>query len=85
MIRNQRPGIAGRFALSQNSSEAVEEIIPVTIAHKDLIASNSATHHVVQRIRRICPTLSGQGQLLSHALQVSGNNIMYVSYLLMIR
>jgi hypothetical protein len=47
MIRNQRPGISARFALSQNSSQAVKEIILVIIAHEDLITSNSTTHHVV--------------------------------------
>ena len=70
MIRNQRPGIAGRFVLSQNGSEAVEEILPVTIAHKDFIMSNSTTHHGLQRIWRIYPVLSGHRHLLSHSLQV---------------
>jgi hypothetical protein len=80
VVRNQCPSIAACLGLSQNCSEAIEKIIPVGIAKKDLLPSDSTTDDMMECIRGIYPRLSGHRGFLSHSPQKSSNNIMYVPY-----
>jgi len=48
VVGNQGPSITGCLGLTQNSSQAVEEIVAVSIVEKDLLPRDSTTDDMMQ-------------------------------------
>jgi hypothetical protein len=69
VVGNQYPGIAGCLGLTQNSSEAIEEIITVGIIEKDLLPGDSTPNNMMHCIWGIYPSLSRHRGFLSPAPQ----------------
>jgi hypothetical protein len=60
---NQCPGITGCFGLSQNPDEAIEKIVPVAIAKKGLLPSDSTPDDMMHRVRAIYSCFPRQAAL----------------------
>jgi hypothetical protein len=69
VVGNQCPRIAACLGLTQNSSQAIEKIIAVSIAKEDLLPSDPTPDDMMQCVWGIYPSLSRHGSFLSHSAE----------------